>query len=155
MFGSGCITQQEKYCIPKLLPLLSFSLLPAIKSLLCRSLSVLPRHLRLLRMKKKAVCLCTSRTAIHTKRRPKCEFSAFCDAVHVAAIWKRALPEENCVLFSPWFLLSKGSEPFSQKHKRCAVREANGSIYPDSLLFFSLFSTFFLLWLAEKALSGI
>lgn len=138
----GANVFDNKMNITKWLPLLSFS----IKSLLCCSLSVLLCHLRLLgdeRGKKKLRVYV--RNAIHTKRRPKCEFPAFCEAVRVAAGDRRQhRPKKIMRVFflPPWFLLSKGTEPFSQKHKRCAVREANGSICPDSRLFFSLFSIF-------------
>lgn len=57
VFGDNCIWQQDKYCIIKSPPLLSFFSSPAIKSLLCRSLSVLPCHLRLLRMKEKKISM--------------------------------------------------------------------------------------------------
>lgn len=71
----------------------------------------------------------------------QCEFPAFCVAVQEAASKGRHCRKKIMCFFSPMvFLLSKGSEPFSLKHKRCAVREANGSICPDSVLFFFLCS---------------
>lgn len=41
VFGYKCFRQQDEYCLAKLLPSLPFSLLPAIKSLLCSNLPLL------------------------------------------------------------------------------------------------------------------
>lgn len=158
VFGCNCIWQRDKYRVTKSPPLLSFS--PCQQLNHYSVAAFLFHHVTSAssgwKKKKKSVFLCTSRNTIHTKLRPKCEFPAFCEAVHVAASNGRqhCLKKIMC-FFPPWFLLSKGSEPFSQKHKRCAVREANGSICPDRVFFSSAFFLFSLLWLTEKALSGI
>lgn len=66
VFGCSYSKHQDKYCCTKLLPLLPFSLLPTIKSLLCHSFSFTTSS-PALEDEKKAVCLCRSRKAIQKK----------------------------------------------------------------------------------------
>lgn len=85
-FGDNCIWQQDKYRITKSPPLLSFCPCQQLNHysvaafLFYRVISASSGW----KKKKKSVCLCTSGNAIHRKLRPKCEFPAFCEAVHVA-----------------------------------------------------------------------
>lgn len=88
--------------------------------------------------------------------RPECEFPAFCEALHAEASNGAEYRLEKIMFFFfyPWFLLSESSEPFCLKHKRCTVREANGSICPDRMFFSSsLFLIFPMRFTGKKILN--
>lgn len=152
----GANAFDNKMNMTKWLPLLSFS----IKSLLCCSLCVLLCHLRLLgdeRGEKNKLRVYV-RNAIHTKVRPKCEFPAFCEADRVAAGDRRQQPpEENYVgfFFSLHGFYCQKALNHSLRNTKDVQWERPMARSAQTVFFSSPFFLFSLLWLAEKALSGI
>lgn len=146
VFGCSCNWQQDKYHIKKITAFAFFFSSSEIKSLLCCSFSVLPCHLRLHGMKekkKKSVCLCASRNAIHTKRRPKCEFPAFCEGVHVAASNGRQHCLKKIMFFFPMvFIVKRQWTILTEAQKMCSERDQWLDLPRQSsfLLPFSIFS---------------
>lgn len=93
--------------------------------------------------KKKSVCLCTSRNAIHRKLWPKCEFPAFCEAVHVAASNGRQHCLKKIMCFFPMvFIVKRQWTILSETQKMCSERGQWLDLPRQSALFFSLFSIF-------------
>lgn len=119
VFGCSYSKHQDKYCSTKLLPLLPFSLLPTIKSLLCHSFSFTASSPPLEDGKKRQFVYVGAEKQFRKKLETKTRIFSFLwcrsAAMEESAAWRK--------YFSPMvFIVKRQWTNFSETQKMCGER---------------------------------